>query len=167
LAQFYLLSNFGIFKTRYQNGTKSIKWYQKVISPFNLSKGAANLLEALRLLVYLNSVLGGQWGEHPIAEMPRPGLCWLMKHNHFSPSQKQPAVSAARSAPAATQSSENESENESEFVPEPDEVARKAYFAYENNGSQPGHEVQHWLQAEADLIAERNATRTHSFYDQR
>jgi hypothetical protein len=86
-----------------------------------------------------------------------------MKHNHFSQSQNQPAVSAARPAPAAPQSNENESE----FVPAPDEVARKAYFAYENTGSQPGHEVQHWLQAEADLIAERNAMRTHSFYDQR
>jgi hypothetical protein len=52
------------------------------------------------------------------------------------------------------------------FVPSPDEVARKAYFAYENEGSRPGRDVQHWLSAEADLIAERNQTRTHGAHNQ-
>ncbi len=51
-------------------------------------------------------------------------------------------------------------------MPAPDEVARKAYFAYENLGSLPGHEVQHWLKAEADLIAERKLTRTHGYHHQ-
>ena len=46
------------------------------------------------------------------------------------------------------------------------EVARRAYFAYENERSQPGHDVQHWLKAEADVIAERNLTRTHGFHNQ-
>jgi hypothetical protein len=56
-------------------------------------------------------------------------------------------------------------QNEANFTPSPDEVARKAYFAYENHGSQPGHEVQHWLKAEADLIAERNLTRVHGYHN--
>jgi hypothetical protein len=51
------------------------------------------------------------------------------------------------------------------FVPSPDEVARKAYFSYENEGSRPGRDVQHWLAAEADLIAERNLTRGHGFHN--
>ena len=51
------------------------------------------------------------------------------------------------------------------FVPAPDEVARKAYFSYVNQGSSAGHEVQHWLAAEAELIAERNRTRTHGFHN--
>jgi hypothetical protein len=51
------------------------------------------------------------------------------------------------------------------FVPAADEVARRAYFAYVNQGSKPGHEVQHWLKAEADLIDERNRTRTHGFHN--
>jgi hypothetical protein len=55
--------------------------------------------------------------------------------------------------------------NEINFSPSPDEVARKAYFSYENEGSQPGHDVQHWLKAEADLIAERNRTRAHGFHN--
>ena len=51
-------------------------------------------------------------------------------------------------------------------MPSPDEVARRAYLAYENERSQPGHDVEHWLKAEADLIAERNLTRVHRFHNQ-
>ena len=58
------------------------------------------------------------------------------------------------------------SQNETNFSPLPDEVARKAYFSYVNQGSRPGHEVQHWLDAEAQLLAERNLTQAHSFKNQ-
>ena len=81
-----------------------------------------------------------------------------MKHHKLS--QTQTAVLAPRPTSAA-----GADQNEIDFTPAPDEVARKAYFAYENQGSQPGHEVQHWLQAEADLIAERNQTRVHGFHN--
>jgi len=57
------------------------------------------------------------------------------------------------------------SQEEINFIPSPDEVARRAYFAYENQGSLEGHEVQHWLAAEADLIAEHQRTRTHQFHN--
>lgn len=57
------------------------------------------------------------------------------------------------------------SPKEIDFVPSPDEVARKAYFSFVNQGSLPGHDVQHWLEAEADLIAERNLTRVHGFHN--
>jgi len=52
-----------------------------------------------------------------------------------------------------------------DFVPSPDEVARRAYFTYVNQGSPPGRDVQHWLDAEAELIAERNLTRVHGFHN--
>jgi hypothetical protein len=52
-----------------------------------------------------------------------------------------------------------------DFVPAADEVARRAYFTYENEGSRPGRDVQHWLAAEADLTAERNLTRVHGFHN--
>ena len=42
------------------------------------------------------------------------------------------------------------------FVPSPDEVSRKAYFSFVNGGSVPGYDVQHWLAAEVELIAEHN-----------
>jgi Protein of unknown function (DUF2934) len=54
---------------------------------------------------------------------------------------------------------------EADFAPSADAVARKAYFCYVNEGSQPGRDVQHWLTAEAELIAERNLTRVHGFHN--
>jgi hypothetical protein len=57
--------------------------------------------------------------------------------------------------------------NEIDFAPSPDEVARKAYFSYVNQGSPQGHEVQHWLEAEAQLLAERKLTRVHGFTTRR
>ena len=50
-----------------------------------------------------------------------------------------------------------------DFAPSADEVAGRAYFSYVNQGSLPGHDVQHWLEAEAHLLAERNLTRVHGF----
>jgi hypothetical protein len=79
-----------------------------------------------------------------------------MKQNNFFQNQK-PAGASPPAAPALL------SQNEINFTPSPDEVARKAYFTYVNQGSPQGHEVQHWLQAEAELIKERNLTRTHLF----
>jgi len=55
-------------------------------------------------------------------------------------------------------------QNRNDFVPSPDEVPRRDYFTNVNLGSLPGHEGQHWLAAEAELIAERNLTRVHSFH---
>jgi hypothetical protein len=82
-----------------------------------------------------------------------------MKHHKLS--KTQPAVVAPRSALATAIG-----QNENSFAPSPDEVARKACFAYENQGSLPGHEVQHWLKAETDLITERDLTRVHGFHNQ-
>jgi len=82
-----------------------------------------------------------------------------MKHNQFPQDQNQKPMSAPSRVVAPNQ-------NEINFTPSPDEVARRAYFSYENQGSLPGHDVQHWLKAEADLIAERNLTRVHGFHHQ-
>ena len=81
-----------------------------------------------------------------------------MKHHKLSKTQQAVIAPEPTLAVVAGQ-------NESDFAPSPDEVARKAYFCYENEGSQPGHEVQHWLKAEADLIAERDKTRHHGFHN--
>jgi hypothetical protein len=81
-----------------------------------------------------------------------------MKHNNFSQNQK----SSASPRPVAPV---DVSQNETNFTPSPDEVARRAYFSYVNQGSPSGHEVQHWLKAEAELIQERNLTRTHLFHN--
>jgi hypothetical protein len=84
-----------------------------------------------------------------------------MKHHKFSHDQNQKPAGASLSAAVA-----DSNQNEIDFAPSPDEVARKAYFSYENQGSLPGHDVQHWLEAEAQLIAERKLTRAHGFHNQ-
>jgi CRISPR/Cas system endoribonuclease Cas6 (RAMP superfamily) len=81
-----------------------------------------------------------------------------MKQNKLSRNQNQKLVGTPPPTPVVPMS-----QNEIDFTPSPDEVARRAYFAYENKGSLQGHEVQHWLAAEAELIAERQLTRTHGF----
>jgi hypothetical protein len=84
-----------------------------------------------------------------------------MKHNKYPQDQS----SKPANAPRPTSATNLNPSEEAAFVPSPDEVARRAYFSYENTGSLPGHEVQHWLKAEADLIAERSQTRVHGFHN--
>jgi len=83
-----------------------------------------------------------------------------MKHKNFSQDQNQKPVRASQPTAAV-----DLNQNEIDFAPSPDEVARKAYFSYVNQGSLPGHDVQHWLEAEAELIAERKLTRVHGFHN--
>jgi hypothetical protein len=87
-----------------------------------------------------------------------------MKHNMKpnSSSQAESQETASASQPTAVAAL---NQNEIDFVPSPDEVARRAYFSYLNQGSLPGHDVQHWLEAEAQLLAERNLTRAHGFHN--
>jgi hypothetical protein len=95
-----------------------------------------------------------------MAEAPAPAYAHNMKHKNFSqPQDQKPAGASGPAAPV------DPNRNEIDFVPSPDEVARRAYFSYENEGSLPGREVQHWLAAEAELIAERKRTRVHGFHN--
>jgi hypothetical protein len=81
-----------------------------------------------------------------------------MKHNKYPQDQTLPNPS--RQTPAA-----NLDLTPKDFALASDEVARRAYFSYVNQGSPPGRDVQHWLEAEAQLLAERNLTRTHGFHN--
>jgi len=74
-----------------------------------------------------------------------------MKKNKYPQNQSQIPASAPRPI--------------SPMTPSSDEVARRAYFTYVNQGSPDGCDVQHWLTAEAELIAERNLTRVHGFHN--
>jgi hypothetical protein len=87
-----------------------------------------------------------------------------MKHSKHQPDQHQQSPTPTPAAPPRP-TSLAQAQGAKEFIPAPDEVARRAYFSYVNQGSRPGHEVQHWLKAEADLIAERNQTRVHGFHN--
>jgi len=83
-----------------------------------------------------------------------------MKHNKLSHDQNQrPAGKEQLVANAKI------NQNEIGFSASADEVARRAYFSYVNEGSLPGRNVQHWLEAEAQLLAERDLTRVHGFHN--
>ena len=56
-------------------------------------------------------------------------------------------------------------QTETTMEPAADEVRRRAYFSYLNEGARPGHDVQHWLDAEAKMLAERKLTRTHGYHN--
>jgi hypothetical protein len=81
-----------------------------------------------------------------------------MSQNKYPQDQKLPNPS--RQTPAA-----NLIQTPGDFAPSADELARRAYFSYVNEGSLPGRDVQHWLEAEAELLAERNLTRIHGFHN--
>jgi hypothetical protein len=83
-----------------------------------------------------------------------------MKTDKYPRNQSRQPDGTSRPTPGA-----NISRDETDFIPSPDEVARRAYFTYVNQGSLPGHDVQHWLEAEAQLISERNLTREHGFHN--
>ena len=71
-----------------------------------------------------------------------------MKSKSISQDQKQKAANTQQSTTVAALN-----QTKTEFKPSPDAVAKKAYFSYLNGGSQPGQEVKHWLEAEAQLFA--------------
>jgi len=79
-----------------------------------------------------------------------------MKPNRTSHNHSQKAARALRPTTTA-----DVNQGGIDLAPSADEVATRAYFSYVNQGSLPGHDVQHWLEAEAHLHAERNLTRVH------
>ncbi|HEV2691745.1 MAG TPA: DUF2934 domain-containing protein [Verrucomicrobiae bacterium] len=71
-----------------------------------------------------------------------------MKSNNISQDQKQKSANLQQSTAVAAMN-----QAETDFKPPLDAVAKKAYFSYLNGGSQPGQEVKHWLEAEAQLFS--------------
>jgi hypothetical protein len=76
----------------------------------------------------------------------------MSKHKFFQDQNLKP-VRASRLAAAAELN-----QNEIDFAPSPGEAA-----SYVSRGSPQGHEVQHWLAAEAQLLAERKLTQVQGF----
>ncbi len=70
-----------------------------------------------------------------------------MKANPFCPDVNQKPVRAKK--PTAVTGL---NQNQLTSAPSTEAFARQAYAIYENHGSQPGHEVKHWLEAEAQLF---------------
>lgn len=76
-----------------------------------------------------------------------PAMFTPMKAKQFSPAaNRKPAEAQPPTAGAAL------IQIITAFAPSPETVARRAYTIYESQGSQPGHDVKHWLEAEAQLF---------------
>jgi hypothetical protein len=75
-----------------------------------------------------------------------------MKDDKFPEDQNQKQMLAGGSRLTAA---EDLKQDKIKYALSPDEVARRAYFSYLNQGSSPGHEVRHWLEAEKQMLAER------------
>jgi hypothetical protein len=75
-----------------------------------------------------------------------------MERNKFLLGQNKKQMIAGGCQPTAV---EELSQSKKDFAPPTDEVAGRAYFSYLNQGSQPGHDLEHSLDAETELIAER------------
>jgi hypothetical protein len=74
-----------------------------------------------------------------------------MKHNKTLQNQRQEPANAL---PPATKADLHPVKKE--FKPRADDVATRAYFSFVNQGSLPGHDVQHWLEAEVQILAEHH-----------
>jgi hypothetical protein len=83
----------------------------------------------------------------------------MRKHN-FSKDQNQSPVGKLR--PVRVEATNG---SRIDFTPSPDEVAKRAYFSYVSEGSLDGHDVQDWLAAEAELVAEGKLSRIRGFYN--
>jgi hypothetical protein len=86
-----------------------------------------------------------------MAETPFQRQTVFMRQNNPSHEQiKKPAATTLPAAKAPLNKNGIAARHSAE------ELARKAYFSYLDEGSQHGHAERHWLAAEKDLMAERN-----------
>jgi len=77
-----------------------------------------------------------------------PAQYWAMnmKRKNQSPLKKSAGTRHPNTPTASTKETKNA------VSASRDEVAESAYFIYLNQGSTPGNEVHHWLQAEAEVM---------------
>ena len=83
-----------------------------------------------------------------------------VKHKNSSPKQSKKAVTSSQPMVSA-----DLNRNEIDLAPSADEVATRAYYNFVAGGSQPGNDLQHWLEAETQLLTERQTTSAHDYQD--
>jgi hypothetical protein len=76
-----------------------------------------------------------------------------VKHKKISRTQISMTAGASQSSLAELRP------DDVDFAMAPHASAKKSYAGHVNQGSCQGHEVQHWLEAEAQLLAERKFQR--------
>jgi hypothetical protein len=94
------------------------------------------------------------WGVHPMAQGQFLNHSHQMNEQHYFQSQKTEDLAHMGSihdhAPVGTQKS---NQRHAVFKPSHNEIAKRAYNLFSASGYTPGHDVEHWLQAETQLTA--------------
>ncbi len=75
----------------------------------------------------------------------------------------QPPANAP--APPARELVQNETQSHAPLSTE--EISTRAYYSFVDQGCIHGNDIEHWLNAEAKFLAERNLTRTHGYSDRK
>ncbi|MBC8038499.1 MAG: DUF2934 domain-containing protein [Rhizobiales bacterium] len=79
-----------------------------------------------------------------------------MTHNKAPNARKQKPFAAAATLDAMAPLDDNAAP----FAPSADEVAYRAYLKFQNQGASDGYDVEHWLRAETELMAEHQMAGT-------
>jgi Protein of unknown function (DUF2934) len=75
--------------------------------------------------------------------------------------EKTPMI--AREKEDTNMTDQHDSQQRETRTPASEDVARRAYELFQARGGEPGHELEHWLEAERELRDERDpGTRRHS-----
>jgi hypothetical protein len=83
-----------------------------------------------------------------------------MKHRHhqYHHDKNLHPVNAAPVAMPAPEVEVEEKQHGIDFTPAADQIAHRAYEIYVSQGCHPGYDLKHWLEAEQQLVEERNIT---------
>lgn len=94
------------------------------------------------------------WGVHLMAQCRLLNYSHRMNKQHYFQSQKTEDAAHLGSnhadAPVGTQ---KHNQRHAAAKPSHDEIAERAYNLFSAGGYIPGHDVEHWLQAEAQITA--------------
>ena len=94
------------------------------------------------------------WGVHPMAQGRLLNYSHRMNEQHYFQSQKteDSAHLGSIHAHAAVKTQKN-NQRHAAVKPSHDEIAERAYNLFSASGYIPGRDVEHWLQAEAQITA--------------
>ena len=94
------------------------------------------------------------WGVHPMAQGRLLNYSHRMNEQHYFQSQKTEDSAHLGSihvhAPVRTPKN---NQRHAAVKPSHDEIAERAFNLFSASGYIPGHDVEHWLQAEAQITA--------------
>jgi len=98
------------------------------------------------------------WGIHPMAQSQPLNYSLRMNNQHYFQSQKteDSAHLGSIHVPGPVRTSNhnhNHSQPHAVVKPSHDDIAARAYDLFCASGYIPGHDVEHWLQAEARMTA--------------